>query len=711
MYADGFSISKIAHKTFKTKKEVKDICKQEVLKNEIFSDDKIDRICELYSAGVSAKQLGLKFSIDKRRVQRWAKERGILRNISQSHRVVEFNEKYFDHINTSDKAYWLGFLYADAYNCDMSNTVGITLQGKDKEHLKKLAKAVSLPEEKVIRKTTNAGHDICNLNLYSQYMSNILTKQGCPRAKSFIITYPKWLLPELNRHFIRGLFDGDGCLTFRVIQNEWKWSIVSTKRSCEKIQEILLNTLGISVSIYYISKTNKNTYNLETSGNEKIYAIMSWLYDGSNEEIRLERKYNKFLDLEKQQRSIGLKNKMIKLEPNNNLKTQKKEWTESIFFPGHNFIENDLDNICASDLLIWKGTKLSQKFLRTIGEDHRDEIAKSVFNFLINYDWHKFHYSDADIQRGFKVLQNNKISPDIVDGISYVSNTNSAGHQVYKSFFPNIIKIYEGKRSSIYNALMDREKLWKIIRNRLGNTLLYNPDPKGIPVQFPMNITLSQILIGARNSGIASMGSIFKPAVAKVIYDNWLDDRKHVLDYSCGFGTRLLGLLGTGKDAVYYGYEPNSETYANINNMKEYFGAKAYIKKAGSETNNLFEEKMDFAFSSPPFFNTEIYCDEETQCYIKYPKYDIWLNKYWGQTVRNIKQMLIKDGIFAVNIGGNANPMMKKLEVDLNDMIISNGFRLIDTWYLRTNRSHLSRKKGDKSRQTKLEGIFFYENK
>ena len=126
-------------------------------------------------------------------------------------------------------------------------------------------------------------------------------KLGCPQAKSFIIKYPNWLDPKLNKHFIRGMVDGDGCITYRKKQNEWKWDLVSTKEGCESIQKIMYNEIGFEPHIGYLSQTNNNTYILMQGGNEKVLKIAEWLYKDSLHSARLDRKYQKYLDLKKQQ--------------------------------------------------------------------------------------------------------------------------------------------------------------------------------------------------------------------------------------------------------------------------------------------------------------------------------------------------------------------------------------------------------------------------
>ncbi len=45
---------------------------------------------------------------------------------------------------------------------------------------------------------------------------------------------------------------------------------------------------------------------------------------------------------------------------------------------------------------------------------------------------------------------------------------------------------------------------------------------------------------------------------------------------------------------------------------------------------------MDFAFSSPPYFNLEKYSDEETQCYVRFSKLNEWIQNYVEKTIQNL---------------------------------------------------------------------------
>ena len=57
---------------------------------------------------------------------------------SELQRKYNIDETFFDVIDTEEKAYFLGFLYADGYNNTDRNSVNLSLKEDDKEILEKL---------------------------------------------------------------------------------------------------------------------------------------------------------------------------------------------------------------------------------------------------------------------------------------------------------------------------------------------------------------------------------------------------------------------------------------------------------------------------------------------------------------------------------------------------------------------------------------------
>ncbi len=82
---------------------------------------------------------------------------------------------------------------------------------------------------------------------------------------------------------------------------DWGWSLMSTKEMCEGIQNILEKELNIKPKLKYSSNTNNNTYQITKGGNESILKILDYLYENSEEYIRLDRKFELYKELKEQQ--------------------------------------------------------------------------------------------------------------------------------------------------------------------------------------------------------------------------------------------------------------------------------------------------------------------------------------------------------------------------------------------------------------------------
>ena len=125
---------------------------------------------------------------------------------------------------------------------------------------------------------------------------------------------------------------------------------------------------------------------------------------------------------------------------------------------------------------------------------------------------------------------------------------------------------------------------------------------------------------------------------------------------NCGFGGRMLGALSSKNNYRYVGTDPCTETMYHLHQLGEYIEQvtgreDSYeLHCCGSEEFIGPEKSIDFAFSSPPYFNLEVYSDEPTQCFNKFPKLNEWLEGYVRATIKNIKHMLKPGKFYAVNI-------------------------------------------------------------
>lgn len=139
-----------------------------------------------------------------------------------SHRKYSFNEKYFDKINSSNKAYFLGFLYADGNI--FKNVVSLKLSEKDVGILNLLNKKIK--NKKPLYKIENitclnkkgvrlVSRDAFSLNLYSKHFSKKCRNLGLIENKTLKIRWPDKIIEDkFLSHFLRGYFDGDGSFCF-----------------------------------------------------------------------------------------------------------------------------------------------------------------------------------------------------------------------------------------------------------------------------------------------------------------------------------------------------------------------------------------------------------------------------------------------------------------------------------------------------------------
>jgi hypothetical protein len=125
---------------------------------------------------------------------------------------------------------------------------------------------------------------------------------------------------------------------------------------------------------------------------------------------------------------------------------------------------------------------------------------------------------------------------------------------------------------------------------------------------------------------------------------------------NCGFGGRLLGALSSKNNYRYVGTDPCTETMYHLHQLGQYIEQvtgreDSYeLHCCGSEEFKGPKNSIDFAFSSPPYFNLEVYSDEPTQCFNKFPELEGWLEGFVRPTIQNIKHMLKPGKLYAVNI-------------------------------------------------------------
>lgn len=96
-------------------------------------------------------------------------------------KYLVYDENYFERIDNNEKAYWLGFLYADGY-VSTGYRWGIELAKIDYNHLQKLVKALSSNIK--IRERTRGNNGYCSIFFKNKKMYNDLVRNGVVPKKN-----------------------------------------------------------------------------------------------------------------------------------------------------------------------------------------------------------------------------------------------------------------------------------------------------------------------------------------------------------------------------------------------------------------------------------------------------------------------------------------------------------------------------------------------
>ena len=211
----------------------------------------------------------------------------------------KFNEHIFDVIDTEEKAYWLGFLYADGYITQpheerQAPQFGFEVSTRDKELLvqfqKDLETNTPIHVYKKEKSTYKHNYPMGRISISSKHLVNSLAKWGVIPNKTYFIKFPDFLPEDLLWAFLRGYSDGDGTI-FCACGKYLTWELCGTKEFLEGLLHFLNKDLKFSQRW-----PERDVNNYQVSIRDSQGEILSKLYE--NATIFLNRKYQKFAEMQ-----------------------------------------------------------------------------------------------------------------------------------------------------------------------------------------------------------------------------------------------------------------------------------------------------------------------------------------------------------------------------------------------------------------------------
>jgi hypothetical protein len=184
--------------------------------------------------------------------------------------------------------------------------------------------------------------------------------------------------------------------------------------------------------------------------------------------------------------------------------------------------------------------------------------------------------------------------------------------------------------------------------------------------------------------------SNFRPSVAKAVIEKYTKAGETVIDFSAGYGGRLLGSLALAR--TYIGIEP---CVSQVRGLRKCVQAMQRLNVSpgsaeivqGCAENVLAETPprcAQLVFSSPPYFDWERYSTQRTQSFVRYPDYHSWVKGFLIPVVRGSRRVLMPGGFLVVNFPreDTRGPLL----LDFKRISLESGFHFHREYKLRLSR-------------------------
>lgn len=201
-------------------------------------------------------------------------------------RSFTYNESFFKEVTTESQAYFLGLLSADG-NISMDLTrIEIQLLVEDKSVLEKFQEAIGGTSSRLALRDYNKRKPMYRLALSSKRMVSDLVSWGITPRKTHTLKIEREISPSLIKHFLRGLWDGDGHI------GEKQFGLLTASVAfADQIQEWFYSSTGIDFP-YFLKKVRGNSYPCFQRASLKHAPLLRFMYKDST--YFMERKMIQF---------------------------------------------------------------------------------------------------------------------------------------------------------------------------------------------------------------------------------------------------------------------------------------------------------------------------------------------------------------------------------------------------------------------------------
>jgi DNA modification methylase len=133
--------------------------------------------------------------------------------------------------------------------------------------------------------------------------------------------------------------------------------------------------------------------------------------------------------------------------------------------------------------------------------------------------------------------------------------------------------------------------------------------------------------------------SVFRPTVARYIYETYCPPGGTVWDPCSGYGGRVLGAVAAG--IRYIGTDVEAETVEGNQRLASLLGAGGQVTLHQQAAEGFDPGPVDLVFTSPPYFDRERYSTASEQSWRKHSGgIDAWVQGFLRPVIEHAHQFL-----------------------------------------------------------------------
>ena len=243
-----------------------------------FTDSEEVEIGKLYQHGFSAKAIMRSYGYEHHAsIVAAIKRQGIeIRSNHDANRLYSVNQNFFDVIDTEEKAYFLGLIYADG--CVHKRSLSIALKRSDKHMIEQFKQAIEsehpIKDNLVGAGKTDKKYKQSNIFITHKHLAKRLKELGIVARRGKIEKCVSQIPDHLIHHWARGLVDGDG---------SWHaapgMSVCGEKSLLEFVRSTFAENIGTNPELKIHKHKSAKIWYLVYGGRQQGLKIAEWLYN------------------------------------------------------------------------------------------------------------------------------------------------------------------------------------------------------------------------------------------------------------------------------------------------------------------------------------------------------------------------------------------------------------------------------------------------